>query len=155
MLSQGVSWLQQVPRSRHMGPDRVAWPCLSWARPDSSLPGLPWVYTLAPYPGQSWSPVPPCGSAGNRLPVSCPGTSWPLAWPGLASHSLIYLPGLEGDGEQETTGLEKRSPTSSFHLLSFCLFLPLLPLNFHPVLLTFLFSFIFSFSFFLLDSLDL
>lgn len=63
----------------------------------------PYVYTPALYRSQSWSAVPPCGGAGNHLPVSCPGTSWPLAWPGLASHSLIHLPGLEGEGKKETT----------------------------------------------------
>ena len=61
-----------------------------------SPPGLPWTCPPAPpVQGQPWSPVPPCGGAGNRLPQHHLGTPSPSGPAPLAdSHppSLLALP---------------------------------------------------------------
>lgn len=146
MLNQGVSWLQQAPSSRHMGPDRsgtlaLALPGQAGERTGQQPSGV----APAPCQGQLWSPVPPCGSAGNRLPVSC--MPWDLlasglAWPGFTFTHPPPRPGKKGK-ERKKTGLTKTYPPFPPTLFwsppsPCCLFISTL-----SALLAFLFSFSF------------
>lgn len=61
-----------------------------------SPPGLPWTCPPAPpVQGQPWSPVPPCGGAGNRLPqphLGTPSASGPTPLADRHRPSLLSLP---------------------------------------------------------------
>lgn len=80
-----------------------------------SPPGLLW--TCPPVPsvqGQRWSPVPPCGGAGNRLPQPPLGTLLKGLWPGPT-------------GQVTDPAFSLHPPTSFF-------FSPFLPFCFSSVL---------------------
>lgn len=76
MLNQGVSWQKRTPRGQNTCPDRpftLASKEERRGQPSRLALDLP---ASTPDPGQLWSPVPPCGGAGNRLPQPRLGPSW-------------------------------------------------------------------------------